>query len=336
LPAPNEGGVVNCEFCGAKAVIDPRDEVPIAPPDRTPISEEERLTKLRSQDGKPLLPPKGLPAALTMWHGENDPDRAAKGIEVWKKTIAAIYEGGEAVESHEGVMYWLTMVFANYYGSRKEWGRMRGMLETSVEVCRVPSNQQVLRCYIARNAARMDDFTAAREWLGPCDSRSEDLRMDTAWRFTNAQIAICEGDYPTVFEFLGKTFDSVPITQEMDYAASMLRADALERTGELDAAKQTLRDTLSKTHGQPRVFKEIAEQSTTELCPQAWRAVYAPAHRMWLVRYWLFMIVWLGGIGYFAADWAIGKEGDGWSIGFGWLVIPVFIGGWVLRWRWRP
>jgi len=336
LPAPNEGGIATCEFCDTKSVLDPREEIPITPAERPPITEQDRLLKLRGQDGKNVTPPSELPFALMVWHGEDNPKRAKLGIEWWKKTIAGIKEGGSDADKHERVIYWLTLTFTNYYGSRKEWDRLRGMLETSVEVCRVPANLQVLRCYLARFAARMGDFEAAHEWLAACDPRSEDLRMDSAWRYSNALIAQYQSQFSRVLELLGKKFDEVPIAQELDFTVSMVRANALERMDDLEGAKQVLRDTLASTRGQPRLLKEIAEQSHTKLCPQAWPVVYAEAQRGWVIRYWVMTAVWLGAANYFALDWILGEDGDGWSIGLGWLVIPVLAVGWVLRARWRP
>jgi hypothetical protein len=232
------GGASPCRYCGAHAEMGVRDETLdlVLRPQRQPISEDERISRLRQQVGRPLIPPaRILPlfeaGAIPAW-------RVNEGITMWQAarrdmTATGNLESGEAV-------YFLAMALSSAYGEQKDVTRQRAMLESSLEVLRMPRHRQALRCMLSRLACRSGDLAAAEQWLAPCDASSDDLEMDTPYRFSRALIATTKKDWQGVLQVLGRGPADVPILQAMEPVLVAIRANAVEQLGDVQGAATLL------------------------------------------------------------------------------------------------
>jgi hypothetical protein len=338
LAVANEGGDTRCDYCEATTRVRPREEAPVAPPDRAPLSEEERLRRLRAQDGTPLRGPSTLPFSLIGWNGSANPKKYALCMETWKQARQRI-ESGAAEKHDEDHIYFLTLVLSNYYSRTKELDKLRATTETAVESCKKPRHRQVLLCMLARYAAKSGDTEAAKQWLEPCDSRSDDIHQDSAWRYANAYIATCDGRYHDVTEILGMRTGDVPIADFYEHTCAMMRANAHEKVGDDDTAIEVLAAALDQVRSSPRIFAEIARNAgDLDLCPRSWPRVYGPRMLRWRLRWWGYTLIWIGAMAYFLASWISGEPGDGWSFpvrNVAPALVTLVVGSpmWI---RWRP
>src|SRR5690242_11299112 len=59
------GGQARCTYCNAVGVLAGRDDSPLFQAHaQAPVAEPERIARLRTQDGRPLLPPPALQGLL--------------------------------------------------------------------------------------------------------------------------------------------------------------------------------------------------------------------------------------------------------------------------------
>jgi len=335
LPAPREGGIATCEYCEASSEVAPRPRpvVPAATPRPEPLTEAERIQHLRLQDGKPLHAPSTLPLTLQLWHRPDDPKKAALATQLWQQARAAL-SSGAGKPSDERQLYFLTLALDNYWALKRDDRRRRALLETALESCTEPLHLQVLRCEMAGQARRLGDLDAAEAWLAPCDPRPHDLNMDSALRRQRAAIATARGDFAAVLELLGAEIDEIPIADLYDHSATMLRANAHERRGDVARATAQLEQAVRSLRGSPRIFARIAAAAAEPLCPRSLPPVHRRALTRWWLRYALFLAVWLGGLGLLAAEPALGITGLGWwSVA---LAVPLLVAGLYPYFRWRP
>jgi len=164
-------------------------------PNRQPIPENERLTRLRQQAGKPLLPPGNI--AHLFDNGAIPPWRLNEAIGVWQAArkdsqTTGNPQAGEAV-------YFLAMALSGMLGEQKDVARQRAVIESSLEALRLPRHRQALRCMLSRLACHSGDAAAGEQWLAPCDAYSDDIEMDSPYRFARAVIATARGDWNGVF-----------------------------------------------------------------------------------------------------------------------------------------
>jgi hypothetical protein len=100
--------------------------------------------------------------------------------------------------------------------------------------------------FLSRDAVKEGDLSSARDWLERCDPASEDLSTDSTYRISAALLETAQGNYAKVHEVLGATEEEVPIHDSMDPIAVVLRANAWERLGHIDAAKAELMKFMSR------------------------------------------------------------------------------------------
>jgi hypothetical protein len=244
LDAPLQGGQFACTYCRVINMVSSRDERPTLgmPAVPMPIDEGERVRRLQMQDGRPLVPPPSLMALIP--HGQIEPWRVQEVFAVYqgtRKEVRATHspDAGER-------LFFLTLIIANYLGSAKEDARLRAVLETALDTLELPRHRQVLRGMLSRNAVREGDVMAAERWLAPCDARSDDLMSDSAFRVSRALLDTARGDHRAVIAVLGPTEQHVPIDDTMDSSAAVLRANAFEKSGDVNAAVQVLQTRMGK------------------------------------------------------------------------------------------
>lgn len=222
--------------CGFEVSLPPRDDAPLGA--RSDLPEAERLRRLRTQDGRPLLAPPGLERLLL--GGELPPHKEREAMELYLADRRALRESTDPAAQER--LVFLTMVLAN---ALDDPVRTRALYETTLDAAPLQRHQQTLRGFLARQAARSGNLAQAEAWLAPCDPRSDDLDMDTDWRFSRATLALVRHDWDGVLEVLGRTPDEVPIADANDAVVTVYRAHAHERLGDVETAAQQLADAMA-------------------------------------------------------------------------------------------
>ncbi|MCB9593958.1 MAG: hypothetical protein H6719_14590 [Sandaracinaceae bacterium] len=262
-----EGGQVACAYCRAQNQVRLRPRESAFAPPKIPISDDERWRLLRSQDGRPLVPPAAL--AYLVQNGALHPAKVDESFYLYQQTKreVATTHSPEAAER----LFFLTLMLNTHLGLAQDDSRRRAILETSLETLELPRHQQVLRCLLASAAAKEGDLTSAERWIAPCDPMSQDLEADTAWRCARVFIDTSRGDWNAVLHVLGVQDDQVPIADAWDPTAAVFRANALERAGDLQGAVTALRARMSKeSHsGRTTMQRIIQGHPQLQLCPQS-------------------------------------------------------------------
>ncbi len=266
------GGQAQCQYCRAVNQAGVRDERPLVDAamqaTRQHISEDERIARLRMQDGKPLLPPPSL-QPLFAGGAQLPPWKKQEALAIWQgarqelKANPANYDAGER-------LLFLTMVLANQLGDQPDPVRERAMFESSLDVMTLPRHRQMMRGYLSRNATRLGDLAAAERWLAPCDSRADDLESDTSYRFSRAMIDTAKNDFQAVLRTLGGRAEDVPTMDAMDAVCTVLRANAWEKSGQPQAASALLQQAMATQGASGRVTMEkfIQMNPRFQLCAQ--------------------------------------------------------------------
>ncbi len=267
LEVPTEGGHVTCSYCRVASQYSGRDERADLEAVRAkqPLNEAARYQRLREQDGKPLMPPPAL--VRYMVNGALAPQLAPQAMAEWQQTRIEVQRGAP-FGTHER-LHFLTLFLYGHMSRQNEEQRCRAMLETALEVLTSARHKQELRGMLARRAARSGDFHAADEWLAPCDPYSDDLHMDTAYRFSKAYVCTARRDYQSVLQLLGPRIDDVPIADGSDLVCGVLRANAHEQTGQLATAVQQLL-TFAQANGSLARHEGIVQANAhMMLCSQS-------------------------------------------------------------------
>lgn len=269
LEAPLAGGAMHCTYCRAQNVVATRDERPTLgmPAVPVPVDENERLRRLRTQDGRPMIPPQSI---LYLMSGSSfDPSKVQEAFMIYQATRKEV----RATNSPEAAerLYFLTLIASNYLTENHDDARRRAILETSLDTLFLPRHKQVIRCQLASSAAKEGDVAAAERWIGPCDARSDDLDSDSAYRVTRAYLDTVRGDFAAVLRTLGTVDEQVPIADARDPQAAVLRANALEKLGQLEPAVTALRSRMQNENAAGRIAIEqyVRLNPQLQLCAQS-------------------------------------------------------------------
>lgn len=261
-----QGGTVVCTQCGAPNELRARDDRPLGY-GGAPAPEAMRLQGLRQQDGRPLVPPPSVlqlldAGALPQW-------KVQEATMLWQQARreSAATQSPDAAER----LFFLTLALGNFFTEAGDMVRVQGLYESALDALPLPRQKQMMRGALSRLAVRAGDLAAAEMWLAPCDARSDDLQSDSAWRLARAMIDTARGNYPAVLGVLGGRFEDVPVLDAMDAMAVLLRANAWERSGNLDAAVAALMEYLTRAgaSGRQTVRKTAEAHAVLALCPQS-------------------------------------------------------------------
>lgn len=267
IEATPQGGQVACAYCRAQNQVRLRPKESALAPPRLTMSDEERWRLLRMQDGKPMIAPPAL-ASLIQGAGLH-PAKVDEAFHIYQMTKREVQttHSPEAAER----LYFLTLVLNTHLGMLHDDSRRRAILETSLETVELPRHQQVLRCLLATAAAKEGDLASAERWIAPCDTRSQDLEADSAWRCARVFLDTARGDFHAVLHVLGTVDDQVPIADAWDPTAAVFRANALERLGNVEGAVSALRQRMQKESqsGRATMQKIIEGHPQLGLCPQS-------------------------------------------------------------------
>jgi LSD1 subclass zinc finger protein len=261
------GGQIQCNYCQAVNQVGGRDErstFAMAP--HAQMSEPERLVRLRSQDGKPLMPPASI-ASLFGPGGQIPAWKLQEVLAVWQSTRNELRQTG-SYDAGERLLF-LSMALSNVFAEQQDHVRQRALFESAYEVFNLPRHRQMMLGLLSRNAARLGDLASAERWLSLCDPQSDDLSSDTAYRMSVAYVYTARGNWQGVLQTLGGNSQDVPILDAFDILAAILRANAWEKMGQLPAAVAVLGEALQRSGAQGReaIEKTIALCPEWQLCP---------------------------------------------------------------------
>jgi hypothetical protein len=236
-----QGGAVQCGFCKATNAVRPRlDRFQSAV---QAVSEPERIARLRMQDGVAMTPP---PSLASLFAGNTIPDyKLSEAFDVFQATRREV-KTTQSPEASER-LYFLSVVASGTLALKGDFTRVRALLETALDVAVLQRHQNCLRAMLARNAVRESDLVSAEQWLSGCDPRAEDLPSDSNYRVARALLDTARGDFQSVLVTLGRTNDEVPIQDALDEVATLVRANAFEKLGDVQGAVQLLRDRMGRS-----------------------------------------------------------------------------------------
>jgi uncharacterized Zn finger protein (UPF0148 family) len=263
------GGQVPCRYCGATNMLRVRDDRALFEHRAQPMSEQERIARLRMQDGRPMLPPASLATLLP--NGQLPPWKVDEAQAFWRATKREV-AATSSPEAAERLLF-LTMILSNHFAEQNDMARLRAMYESALDVFALPRHRQMMRGYLARNAVREGDLGAAEQWLTPCDPGSDDLQTDSAYRASWALLFTAKGNFQGVLQLLGQRPEDVPILDAMDGMCGVLRANAWEKLGNSQVARQQLEQMMAATGpGGVQAMVKFASLYPSLLHPQSLNA----------------------------------------------------------------
>jgi len=233
LEAATSGGSFRCEYCGVINHIVPRQTEAQLKPSTAQLGEAARMGRLWAQDGKPISPPASVSRLLV--NGELRARKVKKAIDIFNSTRKEVESSSDHAASER--LTFLTLVLYNHYVKENDKMRQRALLESAVEAFKLPHHKQFVLGILSRSAVKDGDLRAAKDWLKPCDPRSDDLRADTSYRVGQALIATAEERFDAVHALLGEGQHDVPIADGFGPLATVLRANAWEKRGRVDTAR---------------------------------------------------------------------------------------------------
>ena len=276
IDAKPEGGVFTCKYCNVRVMLGSRPAGAIPSAAKPEVSSEShRLDMLRAQEGRPQMAPPDI--RYLIHDGELAPDQFNQALQEWQKTRTQLVT--EATPAAAERLYFLTSLLQQYYWKQKDNTRLRAVLETASELLTDPRHVQDVRCMLARHAAHAGELDAAEQWLSQCDPRSDDLTMDSTYRFTKALIATRRGQWDDVSKTLGDTLTDIPISSQFDTVCGVLRANAQEQLGHLDKAKTLLIELMHRAGAGPARVDEVIQRYQEEkiaLCEKTYPALKQP------------------------------------------------------------
>jgi hypothetical protein len=216
---------VDC-VCGLRLERAPRT-LSVPPP--TPLSEAERWHRLRAQE-------RTVERASSTF-ARIGADGLEEAVARWVRLRTATACGDD--RAGEDLLQ-LTFAIQNDERVSFDTRRIRAMYESALEAVRSPSLRAVFLGLLASSACRLGDARGAEGWLRVMDSRSADLRADSAWRNAKAVYFTALDDLPRVLEVLGVELGTTPFHAQYRLFCVVLRANAHAKLGDVSKAREEL------------------------------------------------------------------------------------------------
>lgn len=270
-PAGPEGGTVQCTFCRHSSYVGVRDDGSIAT--GAPVDEAQRVASLwRQVDVGFMVHPEvtqlGEQGALT--------DRNVEAArQHWERTRAIAGDPVQAPTVGDDLL-WLTTLLAGYDATRGDRVRVRALWESTLDASRGPRQRQFSRGALCRLSVNDRDLDAANQWLRPCDPQPSDLCSDSAYRLSYAFLATAQGQFDNALQALGRSAADLPWFFSVRFLAAVVRANALERSGDVERAADQLRQLAASSPDAAVVVPRMrAANVALDLCPQTIPMVFA-------------------------------------------------------------
>lgn len=207
-------------------------------------NEAVRFERLRAQDGQPMVPPPNLMALCR--GGGLDPAQVGQAQAL---RDAAMREMAQSPSyPAEERLFWTTFMLANHFSMQQQREQTTALIHQTLPMFQQARHQQIAMGLMARNLAALGRTDEAHQYASRLDAYSEDLQVDTNYRFSTAFVALLRNDPQTVLGVLGHNIDDIPISDAYDNVCGVYRAHAHEVLGNLDLAKQQLQK-LAPTPG---------------------------------------------------------------------------------------
>lgn len=247
-----------------------------APGSAPAMSEAMRFEKLRAQDGKPLVPPPAMHGLLGP--GGLDPAKAPQAQQQWQAAATEL----QTVYSFpaEERLYWCYFLLAALYGQQGRREEARQLGQQTLPLLREPRHQQIVLGSIARHCALLRDPAGAQRAQQQLMAQSDDLLIDTNYRFTAAYLATLAGDDQTVLQMLGYNTTDIPIADAWDKICAVLRANAHERQGRGEMAQQQLTAFGATGKGVAELAEMVQINRELNLIPRTLPAMQQLAQQM--------------------------------------------------------
>jgi hypothetical protein len=268
IQAALSGGQIQCTYCHAPLTVAARDDVMLGRQAGPAPTEAERYQGLWAQAatfGNKQLPTEML---QVLKGGALTPDRIGGALAIWRMYCDRASAGDFALGENAVLM---TGSISSYFATvAKDPQRQRALFESTLDALRVPTQKQVIRCQLARASARDGDTKSAQTWFGACDAHSPDLQADTAYRVTYAYLATQAGDFRNVLAALGPQPNSVPVALPSQLQIHVMRANAIEKSGDVGTAVTQLVFAARSLDGGRQAVPQICAASPhLNLCPQS-------------------------------------------------------------------
>lgn len=240
------------------------------------MSEAMRFEKLRAQDGKPLVPPPALHGLLGP--GGLDPAKAPQAQQQWQAAATEL----QTVYSFpaEERLYWCYFLLAAMYGHQGRREEARQLGQQTLPLLREPRHRQIVLGSLARHSALLRDPAAAQQAQQQLMAQSDDLLIDTNYRFTAAYLATLAGNDQAVLQVLGYNTTDIPIADAWDKICAVLRANAHERQGRGEMAQQQLTAFGATGKGVAELAEMVQVNRELNLIPRTLPAMQQLAQQM--------------------------------------------------------
>jgi len=254
--------MASCGYCGQTSNFMPRPGAPTSPAAGRSINDPARIERLRAQASEVDQPPGELvPLLQTKMTGQ-------PLAEV--ERLIAQHRGRPPSAERDTYLYWLTVALYNTYTGSEHAVRQRALIETAIELIADPRRRASLVGMLARNAARSGESEAAWNWVQRMDPASESLTVDSAYRLTRAYVSTSRGDFGDVLAVLGEGIGDIPADGSDTLMCGVLRANALERRGNVPVGAAQLRAFMEHDPNLAGLIDQIvAANPTLHLCTQA-------------------------------------------------------------------
>ncbi len=268
IKVPKAGGDIICSECGEVSAFGPQPKLkPLKFQKKKSIPEDQRIERLRAQDGKPLLAPEGLKGVIE--DNEIPEWKLEEAKSVWLSLKKKVAEDNDFAAAES--LFFLTFVFNNLYKDSEDAKRKRALNESALEAFSLPRHKQLMMCQLGGEAAKEGDVKSAKLWLKNCDPLADDIQADSYYRYAMALVATRNKNWSGVIKHLGSAYDEIPIMDAYDGVCVVLRANALEKQGNVEGAKEELMRYMNAcgASGQSLVARIIDNYDFFDPCPQS-------------------------------------------------------------------
>ena len=264
-PVGPEGGSAQCGFCRQSSYVGVRDDGSVST--GAPVDEAQRMASLwRQVDVGFMVHPEvtqlGEHGALTDASFE-----AAR--RQWEQIRAIAGDPVQAPAVGDDLM-WLTTLLAGFWAQRGDRLRVRALWESTLDASHGPRQRQFCRGSLCRLSVNDGDLDAAAKWLRPCDPQASDLCSDSTYRLSYAFLTSAQGQHQNALQALGQTADELPWFFSVRILATVVRANAIERLGDVTRAADQLRQLAAANPDAAATVPAMRRANVgLDLCPQS-------------------------------------------------------------------